>query len=85
MNVEIGTVWPHNSFSGNICFEFSVLSLCSESCCKDLAGSAVLEFLEHSMGARNRVGIGISYRTARLHRLAGRYGSYSVPIYFTLV
>ncbi len=28
MNVEIGT-WPRNSFSRNICFEFSVLVLCS--------------------------------------------------------
>jgi hypothetical protein len=26
--------------------------------------------LEQSMGARNRVGIGLSYRSARLHRLA---------------
>jgi hypothetical protein len=26
--------------------------------------------LEQSMGTRNRVGIGLSYRTARLHRLA---------------
>jgi hypothetical protein len=26
--------------------------------------------LEHSMEARNRVGIGLSYRPARLHRLA---------------
>jgi hypothetical protein len=26
--------------------------------------------LEQSMGARNRVGIGLSYRPARLHRLA---------------
>jgi hypothetical protein len=26
--------------------------------------------LGQSMGARNRVGIGLSYRTARLHRLA---------------
>ncbi len=25
---------PHNSFSGNICFEFSVLCLCSVSCCR---------------------------------------------------
>jgi hypothetical protein len=29
--------------------------------------------LEQSMGARNRVGIGLSNRPARLHRLAGRY------------
>jgi hypothetical protein len=38
INVEIG-LWLHNSFSGNICFEFSVLSLCSESClmCNELA------------------------------------------------
>jgi hypothetical protein len=28
--------------------------------------------LEQSMGARNRVGIGLSYRSARLHRLAER-------------
>jgi hypothetical protein len=28
----------------------------------------VLEFLKKSMGARNRVGIGLSYRPARLHR-----------------
>jgi hypothetical protein len=26
--------------------------------------------LEQSLGARNRVGIGLSYRPARLHRLA---------------
>jgi hypothetical protein len=31
---------------------------------------ALLEFLEQSMGARNRVGIGLSTRPARLHRLA---------------
>jgi hypothetical protein len=24
-------LWPRNSFSGNICFEFSVLVLCSEA------------------------------------------------------
>jgi hypothetical protein len=29
-----------------------------------------LEFLNNLWGARNRVGIGISYRPARLHRLA---------------
>jgi hypothetical protein len=29
-----------------------------------------LEFLNNLWGARNRVGIGLSYRTARLHRLA---------------
>jgi hypothetical protein len=23
-------LWPHNSLSGNICFEFTVLVLCSE-------------------------------------------------------
>jgi hypothetical protein len=28
MNMEIG-LWPRNSFPGNICFEFSVLVLCS--------------------------------------------------------
>ncbi len=32
-------------------------------------GLTVLEFLEQLMGARNRVGIGLSYRPARLHRL----------------
>jgi hypothetical protein len=31
MNVEIGTERPCNSFSGNICFEFSLLCLCSAS------------------------------------------------------
>jgi hypothetical protein len=30
MNVELG-LWPCNSFSGNICFQFSVLVLCSVS------------------------------------------------------
>ncbi len=30
----------------------------------------VLEFVKKSMGARNRVGIGLSYRPARLHSLA---------------
>ncbi len=30
MNVEIG-IGPHSSFSGNICFEFSVQCLCSEA------------------------------------------------------
>jgi hypothetical protein len=29
-----------------------------------------LPFFEQSKGARNRVGIGLSYRPARLHRLA---------------
>ncbi len=29
MNVGIGTTWPRSSFSGNICFEFSALCLCS--------------------------------------------------------
>jgi hypothetical protein len=29
-----------------------------------------LVFFKQSMGARNRVGIGLSYRNARLHRLA---------------
>jgi hypothetical protein len=30
----------------------------------------VLEFFKQSMGARNRIGIGLSYRSARLHSLA---------------
>jgi hypothetical protein len=33
-------------------------------------GNLSLEFLKKSMGARHRVGIGLSYRPARLHRLA---------------
>ncbi len=38
--------------------------------------------LEQSMGARNRVGKGLSYRPARLHRLASRYdNSFPSPIY----
>ncbi len=37
--------------------------------------------LEQSMGARNRVGIGLSYGPAMLHRLAGRYDN-SVPTRF---
>jgi hypothetical protein len=28
------------------------------------------QIFKHSMGARNRVGIGLSYRPTRLHRLA---------------
>ena len=36
---------------------------------------------EQSMGARNRIGIGLSYRPARLHRLAGRYDN-AVPTRF---
>jgi hypothetical protein len=32
--------------------------------------STSAEILEQSMGARNRIGIGLSYRSARLHRLA---------------
>ena len=39
--------------------------------------------LEHSMGARNRVGIEMSYRAARLHRLAesipGLLKSFKIP------
>jgi hypothetical protein len=31
---------------------------------------ASADILKHSMGARNRVGIGLSYRPARRHRLA---------------
>ncbi len=34
--------------------------------------------VKQSMGAKNRVGIGLSYRPARLHRLAGRYDN-AVP------
>ncbi len=30
----------------------------------------MLEFFEQSMGSRNRVGTGLSYRPAKLHRLA---------------
>ncbi len=33
--------------------------------------NTVLGFYKQHMGARNRVGIGLSYRPARLHRLAG--------------
>ncbi len=33
--------------------------------------NACAGILEQSMGARNRVGIGLSYRPARLQRLAG--------------
>jgi hypothetical protein len=32
--------------------------------------SGIFFIFKHSMGARNRVGIGLSYRPARLHRLA---------------
>jgi hypothetical protein len=35
--------------------------------------------LEQSMGARNRIGIGLSYRPARLHKLAE-----SIPWYWFL-
>jgi hypothetical protein len=35
-----------------------------------IAGTPELEFLKKSMGARHRVGIGLSYRPAMLHRLA---------------
>jgi hypothetical protein len=35
-----------------------------------LLHGAELEFVKKSMGARHRVGIGLSYRSARLHRLA---------------
>ncbi len=35
--------------------------------------------LEQSMGARNRVGIGLSYRPARLHRLAESISLESIP------
>ncbi len=37
---------------------------------KKRANGAKLEIFNQSMGARNRVGIGLSYRPARLHRLA---------------
>ncbi len=33
-------------------------------------GGTFAGILEQSMGARNRVGIGLSYRSVRLHRLA---------------
>ncbi len=33
------------------------------------------EILKQSMGARNRVGRGLSYRPARLHRMAESYPS----------
>jgi hypothetical protein len=48
---------------------------------------ASARILEQSMGARNRVGIGLSYRPARLQRLAelipwnGFLGSLKVSLY----
>jgi hypothetical protein len=36
MNMEIAGLWPRNSFSGNICFQFSVLVLCSVPHLQDL-------------------------------------------------
>ncbi len=42
-NMKVG-LRPLNSFSGNICFEFSVLCLCSEVG----SGSGVLESIESS-------------------------------------
>jgi hypothetical protein len=38
MNVD----WPRNSFSGNICFEFSVLVLCSVYSMRLLENTALL-------------------------------------------
>jgi hypothetical protein len=35
-----------------------------------VCGKTRARILKQSMGARNRVGIGLSYRPARLHRLA---------------
>jgi hypothetical protein len=35
--------------------------------CENVLGAGILK---HFMGARNRVGIGLYYRPARLHRLA---------------
>ncbi len=35
-----------------------------------ILGGSELEFFKQSMGARNRIGIELSYRPARLHRLA---------------
>jgi hypothetical protein len=57
--------YAHNYLISSICFHIiSVLCFIAgtELCC------AVI--LERSMGARNRVRIGLSYRPARLHRLA---------------
>jgi hypothetical protein len=37
------------------------------------------EIFKQSMGARNRVGMGLSYRPARLHRLGGTHSLESLP------
>jgi hypothetical protein len=48
---------------------------------KNLVLSHRAGILEQSMGARNRVGIGLSYRPAMLHKLTGRCDN-SVPTRF---
>jgi hypothetical protein len=42
----------------------------SQFCLLEGTGNSELEFFKKSMGARNRGGIALSYRPARLHRLA---------------
>jgi hypothetical protein len=46
MKVEIGTAWPRNSFSENICFEF--FGIGSLQC--------VVNFVEHSFNCMNSEG-----------------------------
>jgi hypothetical protein len=50
-------------------FKKSLTALCS----------VLVFFLKQSMGARNRFGIGLTYRPARLHRLAGIDSLESIP------
>jgi hypothetical protein len=55
-------------------FEYPLTVLATKSLCNlcviNLSVLPCAGILEQSMGARNRVGIGLSYRPARLHRLA---------------
>ncbi len=73
MIVEIVTVAAQFLF-------WEYLSLCSESCCKELAAlpggqCSAGNFRTFYGGSEPSRNIGLSYRTARLHRLAGRNGN----------
>jgi hypothetical protein len=61
----------------------NVSEFCAKINKKQLSISFIFRILEQSMGARNRVGMGLPYQPARLHRLAvaGQYDN-SVPTWF---
>ncbi len=79
--VRINTIFPHRwDALLRIQYSFTLITISSARSRSDILTFAA-GILEQSVGARNRVGRGLSPARARLLRLAGRYDN-SVPTRF---